>query len=80
MVMFLITSIGLLAGCGADYGYAFHFYVDGGNGEISIETTPSFFLVGCFVIHDQNGGIAEKDIRYICLPRKQVLMIHMKSG
>lgn len=43
MVMFLIISIGLLAGCGADYGYAFHFYVDGGNGEISIETTPSFF-------------------------------------
>lgn len=43
MVMFLITSTGLLAGCGADYGYAFYFYVDGGNGEISIETTPSFF-------------------------------------
>ncbi len=80
MVMFLITSTGLLAGCGADYGYAFHFYVDGGNGEISIETTPSFFWLAALLYMIKMVGSQKNDIRYICLPRKQVLMIHMKSG
>jgi hypothetical protein len=41
MGVLIIMSIGLFAGC-ADYGYSFHFYVDGGNGEITIETTPSY--------------------------------------
>jgi|LSQX01.1.fsa_nt_gb hypothetical protein len=60
MVMFLITSIGLLAGCGADYGYAFHFYVDGGNGEISIETTPSFFWLAALLYMIKMVGSQKK--------------------
>jgi len=32
----IIMVLGLFAGC-SDYGYNFHFDVDGGNGEITIE-------------------------------------------
>jgi len=32
----VIMALGLFAGC-TDYGYTFHFDVDGGNGEIAIE-------------------------------------------
>ena len=41
IMVFIFISLGILAGC-SDYGYNFHFYVDGGNGEITIKTTPSF--------------------------------------
>ena len=38
MVMFFI-----LTGCKTkEYGYYFHFSVEGGNGTISVETSPSF--------------------------------------
>lgn len=41
--MCLLSFSLLLTGCIHEtYGYQFHFYVDGGNGTISIETTPSF--------------------------------------
>ena len=40
-IMFCV-SIGL-GGC-VDYGYSFHYYVDGGNGEIAIKTTEKFNL------------------------------------
>ena len=36
LVVMVIMAIGLFAGC-IDYGYSFHFDVEGGNGEITIE-------------------------------------------
>ena len=41
MVIFIINSIFLFYGC-ADYGFCFHYSVDGGNGEIIVKTTESF--------------------------------------
>jgi hypothetical protein len=42
MGVLIIMSIGIFAGCGEnDYGYKFHFDVDGGNGEITIENEIS---------------------------------------
>ena len=41
--VWLLTICLLLIGCVHEtYGYQFHFYVDGGNGIISIKTAPSF--------------------------------------
>lgn len=41
MGVLIIMALGIFVGC-TDYGYYFHFYVDGGNGELAIKTTPSF--------------------------------------
>ena len=36
----LIVCFGLFTGCTIkEYGYKFHFYVDGGNGELNIDTS-----------------------------------------
>ena len=41
MMIFMICSIFSFAGC-VDYGYSFHYRVDGGNGEIEIEKAAGF--------------------------------------
>ena len=39
--IFCLSAVGMLGGC-KDYGYYFHYRVDGGNGEIEIEKTTGF--------------------------------------
>ena len=68
--MCLLSFSLLLVGCIHEtYGYHFHFYVDGGNGTISIETTPSFNpdVILCSDSGDMCSLNCSENSYYVCL-------------
>ena len=68
--MCLLSFSLLLTGCiHKTYGYQFHFYVDGGNGTISIETTPSFNpdVILCSESGNMCSLNCSKNSYYVCL-------------
>ena len=66
--MCLLSFILLLIGCIHEtFGYQFHFYVDGGNGTISIETTPSPDIRLCSETGDMCSLNCSENSYYVCL-------------
>ena len=68
--MCLLSFSLFLIGCIHEtYGYQFHFYVDGGNGTISIETTPSFNpdVILCSESGDMCSLNCSENSYYVCL-------------
>ena len=68
IILCLLSFSLLLIGCIHEtYGYQFHFYVDGGNGTISIETTPSLDFRLCSEAGDMCSLNCSENSYYVCL-------------